>query len=77
MLTNARPLLARIVLATRVLSLMVRPTPDGWMMRFDRSGTPVDMANFRVMSPGWHVTTGRSGSAIFWQPSANLREDRW
>jgi len=42
--------------------------PDGWMMRFDRSGAGQDMADFQVMEPGWHVTTGRAGAAIFWQP---------
>lgn len=42
--------------------------PDGWMMRFDRSGAGMDQADFRVMEPGWHVTTGRAGAAIFWQP---------
>lgn len=43
--------------------------PDGWMMRFDRAGTGLDMVDFRVMEPGWHVTTGRNGAAIFWQPA--------
>lgn len=42
--------------------------PDGWMMRFDRSGAGQDMVDFQVMEPGWHVTTGRAGAAIFWQP---------
>lgn len=42
--------------------------PDGWMMRFDRAGTGQDMVDFKVMEPGWHVTTGRNGAAIFWQP---------
>ena len=42
--------------------------PDGWMMRFDRSGAGQDMVDFQVMEPGWHVTTGRSGAAIFWRP---------
>lgn len=42
--------------------------PEGWMMRFDRSGAGQDMVDFRVMEPGWHVTTGRAGAAIFWQP---------
>ncbi|MDX1673491.1 MAG: hypothetical protein R3314_01720 [Longimicrobiales bacterium] len=42
--------------------------PDGWMMRFDRSGAGADMVDFRVMEPGWHVNTGRAGAAVFWQP---------
>lgn len=42
--------------------------PDGWMMRFDRSGAGQDMVDFQVMEPGWHVTTGRAGAAVFWQP---------
>lgn len=42
--------------------------PDGWMMRFDRSAATPDMASFRTMEPGWHVTTGGRGSGIFWQP---------
>lgn len=43
--------------------------PDGWMMRLDRSSAGADMASFRTMSPGWHVTTGRAGAGIFWQPA--------
>lgn len=42
--------------------------PDGWVMRFDRSGVGPDMVDFRVMEPGWHMTTGRAGSGIYWQP---------
>lgn len=42
--------------------------PDGWMMRFDRDGAGQDMVDFQVMEPGWHVTTGRAGAAVFWQP---------
>lgn len=42
--------------------------PDGWMMRFDRPGTAMDQADFRTMEPGWHVTSGRAGAAIYWQP---------
>lgn len=42
--------------------------PDGWMMRFDRSNATPDMATFRTMDPGWHVTTGGRGAGIFWQP---------
>lgn len=42
--------------------------PDGWMMRFDRSGAGQDMLDFQVMEPGWHVKTGRAGAAIFWRP---------
>lgn len=43
--------------------------PDGWMMRLDRANAAADMARFRTMSPGWHVTTGGRGAAIFWRPS--------
>lgn len=46
--------------------------PNGWMMRFDRSGAGQDMLDFQVMEPGWHVTTGRSGAAIFWQPEMEV-----
>ncbi|NIP80066.1 MAG: hypothetical protein GWM90_12930 [Gemmatimonadetes bacterium] len=42
--------------------------PDGWRMRFDRSGAGPDMVDFRVMEPGWHMTTGRAGAGIYWQP---------
>lgn len=42
--------------------------PDGWMMRFDRASAGADMASFTTMAPGWHVTTGRAGAAIFWRP---------
>jgi hypothetical protein len=42
--------------------------PDGWVMRFDRSSATADMVDFQVMEPGWHVTTGRAGSGIYWQP---------
>lgn len=42
--------------------------PAGWMMRLDRPSAAHDMVEFRVMEPGWHVTTGRAGAAIFWQP---------
>lgn len=42
--------------------------PDGWLMRFDRSAATPDMADFRVMEPGWHVETGRAGAGIFWMP---------
>ena len=42
--------------------------PDGWMMRFDRSGAELDQTDFRTMEPGWHATTGRAGAAIYWQP---------
>lgn len=42
--------------------------PDGWLMRFDRPGAGGATADFQVMEPGWHVTTGGAGAAIFWQP---------
>lgn len=42
--------------------------PNGWMMRFDRAAATTDMADFRVMAPGWHVTTQGAGAGIFWQP---------
>jgi hypothetical protein len=42
--------------------------PDGWLMRFDRSSATADMVDFQVMPPGWHITTGRAGSGIFWKP---------
>jgi hypothetical protein len=42
--------------------------PDGWMMRFDRSGAGPEMVDFRAMAPGWHVNTGRAGAAVFWRP---------
>ena len=43
--------------------------PEGWLSRFDRASATADMAEFRTMEPGWHVTTGRAGSAIFWRPA--------
>ena len=43
--------------------------PEGWLMRFDRSNATPDMATFNTMAPGWHVTTGGRGAAIFWQPA--------
>lgn len=42
--------------------------PDGWMMRFDRSNAGPDMLDFEEMQPGWHVTSGGAGAAIYWQP---------
>lgn len=42
--------------------------PDGWLMRFDRAAATADMVSFSTMDPGWHATTGRAGSGIFWQP---------
>lgn len=42
--------------------------PEGWLMRFDRSGATADMADFQIMEPGWHVKTGRAGSGIYWMP---------
>lgn len=47
--------------------------PDGWLMRLDRSDAGPDMVDFRVMEPGWHMTTGRSGAAVFWQPDMTAR----
>lgn len=49
--------------------------PDGWAMRFDRPSAGADMVDFRVMEPGWHVTTGRAGAAIFWQPGMTAGGD--
>ena len=43
--------------------------PDGWMMRLDRLGAGPAAVDFRTMEPGWHVTTGGAGAAIFWQPA--------
>jgi hypothetical protein len=42
--------------------------PEGWQARLDRAEAPADAVRFQVMEPGWHVTTGRAGSGIFWQP---------
>ena len=42
--------------------------PDGWMMRLDRPAAGTEAVDFRVMEPGWHVTTDRAGSGVFWQP---------
>jgi hypothetical protein len=47
--------------------------PEGWLMRFDRAGTGADMVDFQVMEPGWHVTTGRRGSGVYWQPGMTAR----
>ena len=69
----------RTLVALAALALIAAPAgaqematsqglPDGWMMRFDRPGAGADQADFRVMEPGWHVTTGRAGAAIYWQP---------
>jgi hypothetical protein len=42
--------------------------PEGWKVRFDRSGsTEADLEMFVEMPPGWHITTGPSG--IFWDPA--------
>jgi hypothetical protein len=49
--------------------------PDGWLMRFDRSSAGPDMVDFQVMEPGWHMTTGRAGSGIFWQPGMTATGD--
>ncbi len=61
-----------LFLASTTLSAQSMATtegvPDGWMMRFDRAGAGQDMVDFQVMEPGWHVTTGRAGAAIFWRP---------
>ncbi len=43
--------------------------PEGWLMRFDRPDAPPEMADFQVMTPGWHVITGRAGAGIYWMPS--------
>jgi hypothetical protein len=43
--------------------------PEGWQARLDRAQAPADAVTFQVMEPGWHVTTGRAGSGIFWQPA--------
>lgn len=48
--------------------LHAQELPDGWAMRFDRPSAGADMVDLRVMEPGWHVTTGRAGAGIFWQP---------
>lgn len=47
--------------------------PAGWMMRFDptRGGRPAPAATeakFVTMGTGYHVTTGMSGAAIFYNP---------
>ncbi|MFW6206211.1 MAG: hypothetical protein ACOC5I_03160, partial [Gemmatimonadota bacterium] len=42
--------------------------PEGWLMRLDRPDAGPDEVEFRVLDVGWHVTTGRAGAAIFWQP---------
>ena len=49
--------------------------PDGWMMRLDRAAAGPGAADFRVMEPGWHVTTGRAGAAIFWRPDMRATDD--
>ena len=43
--------------------------PDGWLVRFDNASATADMASFSTMAPGWHVTTGGRGAAIFWRPA--------
>ncbi len=41
--------------------------PDGWKVRFDRSGmSEADLEMFVSMPPGWHVTSGPA--AIYWGP---------
>ena len=51
-----RWILLAAVAAPTVLSAQERP--EGWEMRFDRSGTPDSAVSFVTMEPGWHVTTG-------------------
>lgn len=43
--------------------------PDDWQMRLDRAGAAPDNISFHGMEQGWHVTTARAGSGIFWQPA--------
>jgi hypothetical protein len=45
--------------------------PEGWLVRFDHSGATADPASFSTMVPGWHVTTGGRGAAIFWRPAVS------
>jgi hypothetical protein len=43
--------------------------PDDWQMRLDRAGAAPDNVSFHGMEQGWHVTTARAGSGIFWRPT--------
>lgn len=70
-----------VLLSALTLGASAAPTfaqdfqrPDGWMTRFDRSGsTEADLEMFVEMPPGWHVTTGPAG--IFWSPTNTTSGD--
>lgn len=48
--------------------------PEGWQVRFDRSGmSEDDLETFVEMPPGWHVTSGPA--AVYWGAEMNARGD--
>jgi hypothetical protein len=49
--------------------------PPDWQMRLDRADAAPDNVTFHGMEPGWHVTTGRAGSGIFWQRGITAQGD--
>lgn len=62
------PALAALALLSTPLHAQDLQRPEGWQVRFDRSGsTEADMEMWVEMPPGWHITTGPAG--IFWNPA--------
>jgi hypothetical protein len=49
--------------------------PPDWQMRLDRADAAPDNVTFHGMEEGWHVTTGRAGSGIFWQRGVSAAGD--
>jgi hypothetical protein len=49
--------------------------PPDWQMRLDRADAAPDNVTFHGMEQGWHVTTGRAGSGIFWQRGITAEGD--
>jgi hypothetical protein len=65
--TGVLALLAVLAVAHGAQPAAAQHLPDDWQMRLDRADAAPDNVTFHGMEEGWHVTTARAGSGIFWQ----------
>jgi hypothetical protein len=67
--------LTGVALVALVAPAGAQQLPPDWQMRLDRADAAPDNVTFHGMEQGWHVTTGRAGSGIFWQRGITAEGD--